>query len=242
MRAKMSKSPLMQAVCGPKEHMAPGFDVTTLSRDDRVRSVGPLLINKAYAYWERLTPREKANYSVEDVILELWAEIASKDEYYDPLRGRYTTFAMNLAHKYLSELRNRMRTVHSPRNAEGRLKVMSADSKTGRDILRSMKDTCGLKDMVSENEHEAVDTHARSESIEKTVGDLIAGINSMGFSRPALARILSMKYGINMTALKPGQIAHRIGKDVSETMALIREAEAALAKILNSDGIFTTLE
>ena len=230
--AKIASSPLMSAMCGPKKHMGKDVDVTKLSRDERVASVGPLIIALSKKFWMNLSGREQANFDLEDIALELWAEIASKDEHYDASRGRYTTFAMDLAWKFLAELRNQMRTVRSPRNADSRLKKMDDNSLTAKAIVSSMKEPCTLSDTHDEEEDESdsvmldefmADSKAMVESA------VIDGLGDM----PTHSRIITLAYGLDGNQpLNTAKIGDKIGMPQRDVLSMKREAESVIRSTL----------
>lgn len=94
----------------------------TATRDERIRSVWPLLVRNVLRFEESLKPRERANFDAEDAIGELWVKLAEKDSLWVPERGRYYNFAASVCNTTLDRLRDRARTVKTPGNSSGRLR------------------------------------------------------------------------------------------------------------------------
>jgi hypothetical protein len=204
-------------------------DVTLLSPEERVASVGPLIIDKAHAFWDGLGAREQANYDVEDIILELWIEIRSKDCFYDAARGKYTTFSMDLSRKYLSELRNRLKPVHSPRNADGRLKTMSIEGRTAKAILASMKDQSTIGDVISEDDDSADVEAEDADRLGAMRAKMLSIALDMFTTRPTHLRVIILSYGLTGRELCPSEIGRAAGLCMREVLALRREAEIEIA-------------
>lgn len=203
----------------------------TLTRDERLASVGPLIIDRAKLFWLNLSSREQANYDLEDIVLEVWAELASKDHLYSPERGRYTTYTMDLAWKFLSGLRNIMRTVHAPRNADSRLKSMNVESITAKAIVAAMKEPCRLDDTASEESGETEEERNNSDFMAETMRKLEEAVLVMGRTNPKHALVIHMSYGLNGSEpMNTSEIGETIGMHGREVLAIKKEAEEILGR------------
>jgi DNA-directed RNA polymerase specialized sigma subunit len=97
----------------------------------RIQSIWPFMVRRVIRFYKSLKPREKANCDIEDLLLELCAMLIENDKHWDIGRGRYITFAGKLIAHELLAVRDRSRTVHSPRNASSRIKEYKASAEEG---------------------------------------------------------------------------------------------------------------
>lgn len=101
------------------------------TRDERIRSCWGLIINNTLRFHQTLNPRQKANYSVEDILVDLWITLSERDHLWNPDRGAYSTFAWNLIHNELRNIFDRSTTVELPKDSSWRSKKYEKESKNG---------------------------------------------------------------------------------------------------------------
>jgi hypothetical protein len=81
---------------------------------------------------DRLSPRERANFDCEDVLIECWITQRERDAKWDPSRGRsYLAFAATIEGHRLYGIRDQARTVHPPRNSTCRLREYQQAKRDG---------------------------------------------------------------------------------------------------------------
>lgn len=149
--------------------------------DERIKSIWPLLVRRVLDFQGTLRSRERVNFDPEDTITELWVVLKSKDAEWSPDRGKYVTFAGVIVDREFCSIRDRSRTVQSPRNSSCRLKeykgeangeiLTSRRSKTANDILRTSdgiqkigSDNGREYDSCNEYAEDALDGMSRSEA------------------------------------------------------------------------------
>jgi DNA-directed RNA polymerase specialized sigma24 family protein len=106
----------------------------------RLRSVWRYVVGRIRRFAATLTPRESAVLDVEDIIHSVVAQLIEKDPYWDPDRGKYSTFVENIILNVLSTCHEQARAVSGPANSFARLKDYHARRNQGT-LTRSMSDT-----------------------------------------------------------------------------------------------------
>jgi DNA-directed RNA polymerase specialized sigma24 family protein len=106
-------------------------EAITSTPDRRIESVWRFMIRKTIAFVDTLYGSEQANCDIEDVLMEIYIELREKDDKWEPDRGRYITYAARLAQRHLSSLRDRLRTVQSPRNSLSRMQEYQREMDAG---------------------------------------------------------------------------------------------------------------
>jgi RNA polymerase sigma factor (sigma-70 family) len=137
--------------------------------EERIRSVWPFIANQAMLFERSLHPRERANFDAEDAAQELWIAIAERDHKWNPEKGDYISFVGSIIHNCLYTLRERSRSVQSPRNTSCRLngykeaelngKLSQKQAKTRSDINRTISGIMPINE-VSANIPSSVDVDA----------------------------------------------------------------------------------
>lgn len=94
----------------------------TTDRDSRIASVWPFLIGQCTRFCRSLSPTHRAAYEVEDVLHEIWIELAVRDREWNPEKSQYISFAGMIAYRVMSELRDKAPLVSSATNSKKRLK------------------------------------------------------------------------------------------------------------------------
>ncbi|SIO37654.1 hypothetical protein SAMN05444166_4207 [Singulisphaera sp. GP187] len=107
--------------------------------EERIRSIWPFLVRKVNEFAKTLKPRELVNFDHEDILSELWAAVAKRDHKWTPERGKYITFAAVIVDRELCSIRDRARTVQSPRNSSCRIKEYQAEAENGAISARRLK-------------------------------------------------------------------------------------------------------
>jgi RNA polymerase sigma factor (sigma-70 family) len=234
--------PMLGAVCQGNpvlENPAIAARLIELTRDERIASVGPMIVSVAKKFWDSLMPREKASHSPEDIAAELWIEIAEKDEKWNPDSGAYTTFAMMLMEHKVEDIRSKCRVVHSPRNAVARIKSSDGSPKserTARKILASMKESVGIDaagiNPVADDEAEAA---ARAERMANKLD--LAKRHVAKLPDPLARTVLSMYYGLGRDAMKQRAIAEALGRTDAEIRAARKRGERLLKQAVASEDL-----
>ena len=228
MAVELEKAPMMEALCQGQARL--GTPIEDMTRDERIASVGPLVIDIVKRWYRGLMTREKCNYDMDDLLAEIWVEIAIKDAMYNPECGKYTTYAAMLTNRKLGEMRNYMRTVHSPKNSSCRMKTGNPDNPTKQKIANSMREPQGLESAGEELNVEGADDTDITEAIRASAKDAM-------FSLPPLqARIMRMSYGLgpDRRKLPVSAIARAIGVDVEQIRDLKSSADSAIGEAVAS--------
>lgn len=128
---------------GPNPRMLTFAESIAATPDQRIESVWRFLVRRALLFMETLRGQEVANFDCEDVLMELYIELREKDGKWSPERGRYITYAARLAQRHISGLRDKSRTVQSPRNSSSRLHEYQQEADAGtitEDRMRTFVD------------------------------------------------------------------------------------------------------
>ena len=186
--------------------------------NERITSVWPYICNKASEFTATLTPRERANFDVEDVITEIWLYIRERDHKWTPERGQYISFVGPLVHNCLYGLREVTRTIESATNTCSRLKKFDQESekgelseskrKTMEAMQRSVSGPDKLTDTIVKNDSPDSEIIAEEEhrEIVLAVVDLVRHVSYEE------ASIIGPYLGLwGQKKLKFGQIACKLG-------------------------------
>ncbi len=142
------KYPLFRAFCDKGRSLPDDRDGADVHA--RIRSIGGFMVRKVTRFYESLKSREKANCDPEDLLIELYIMLVEKDGHWNPERGKYITYAGKLIHRELLAIRDRSRTVQSPRNATSRLKEYQASEMEGK-LSDRRRETYGQLSRTVEN-------------------------------------------------------------------------------------------
>jgi hypothetical protein len=107
--------------------------------ESRIQSIWPFIVKRVLSFQSTLKAIERANCDAEDTLTELWIALREKDRLWSPDRGKYITFAGVVIDRELCAIRDRARTVHSPRNSSCRLKEYRAEEADGTISARRRK-------------------------------------------------------------------------------------------------------
>lgn len=114
-------------------------EAVNATTEARIRSIWPFIVKRVLAFAESLKPRERVNFDPEDVLSELWVALAEKDHKWTPERGKYITFAGTIIDREFCSIRDRSRTVESPRNSSCRMKAYAKEEEDGSITPRRLK-------------------------------------------------------------------------------------------------------
>lgn len=131
------KYPMIDAFGGKHEFLGDGGEF--VDTEARIRSIWPFLVGRAQSFQSTLKPRERVNTDIEDTISALYIALVEKDKDWEPARGKYITFAGVVIEREFCSIRDKARTVHSPRNSSGRLKEYKEEEADGTISPRRMK-------------------------------------------------------------------------------------------------------
>lgn len=110
---------------GRKHKFLSAEEAITATFEERIQSIWPFIVRRVLAFHASLKPRDRVNFDPEDVLIELvivLLESEKSDKGWVPERGRYITFAGRLIGRHLFSIRDKARTVESPRNSSCRLR------------------------------------------------------------------------------------------------------------------------
>ena len=130
--------PIFSAYGGEHEFLTTEAAIAA-TPEARIRSIWPFIVRRVIKFQESLKHRERANFDHEDTLTELWVALAEKDSEWSPDRGKYITFAGVIIDCELCAIRDKARTVHSPRNSSCRLKKYRAEEQSGTISGRRLK-------------------------------------------------------------------------------------------------------
>lgn len=122
--------PIFGAFLGQKNFLSIE-EAAAATRDQRIESVWPFIVRRVLSFNSTLKPRERSNFDAEDVLSEIWVELSEKDGDWNPERGKYITFVGKLIDRHFCTIREKARTVHSPRNASCRTKEYQEEEAAG---------------------------------------------------------------------------------------------------------------
>ena len=219
-----------------------GLDFTPLDDDaasvatpwERIRSVWPFMVRRVSAFQATLGPRSRANFDLEDTLAECWIALAQRDHKWDVGRGRYITFAGSVVDHALDSVRDRARTVQSPRNSSSRLKAYRAAEAAGTLTPRLARTAEDIRRAYGEFES------ADSEHERLAAGDDPAGLaerreadellrTALAGLDPAEAAVIRHAFGLGgVPAMRIGQIAASLG---CSPAAVTQTKARALAKV-----------
>ena len=132
------KYPIFSAYGSEHEFLTPEAAIAA-TPEARIKSIWPFIVRRVIRFQESLKPRERANFDHEDTLAELWVALAEKDSEWTPERGKYITYAGVIIDRELCSIRDKARTVHSPRNSSCRLKEYRAEEQGGSITPRRAK-------------------------------------------------------------------------------------------------------
>lgn len=233
---------------GPEPRRLTHEEAISATVERRIESVWLFLVRKTLQFVATLRGQEVANCDPEDILVELYIELQQKDGKWEPDRGRYITFVGRLVQRHLSDLRDKSRTVKSPRNSSSRMgdyqreldagTITAERLQTYRDIQRSTASYTLLSsrergDGVSAMPELAAPAgQGDDEAIESRENGRISadavtwGIMSL---TPFEARVLGMSGGLwNQPSLTVGEIAEKTGR---KREAVKKAKERAFAKV-----------
>lgn len=126
----MSKSDTLRSMLATGKRLQPE-EVAAASAHERILAIGPYLVGMVAKSQKRLNARQRANFSEEDCLAEVYAAIYAKSDGWDAERGAWITYANAIARNCLIAVRDRSSTIQSPANSSGRLKKIKAKQEAG---------------------------------------------------------------------------------------------------------------
>lgn len=230
---------------GSRQTFLDNYEAVDASRDERLKSVWPFIVRRATVFHKSIKGRERISFDLEDIIVQLWAALAEKDHLWTPERGRFITFAGAVIRSELCSIRDRARTVQSPRNSCCRVKKYAADEAAGTLKPRCRKTLDDIRRTGAAVEH--VGGYGNDFDQPDRHGDHVAGlirkeeadVNRNGVRlalrqlAPEEADILTRLYGLDgREPQKSGQVARDLGKPVREIERLRESAKYRVRRIL----------
>jgi DNA-directed RNA polymerase sigma subunit (sigma70/sigma32) len=106
-------------------------EAQAVTPEARIRSIWPFILRRVVAFQRSLKSRERVNFDPEDTITELVVKLLEKDDRWEPERGKYITYAGAVIDHELSVIRDRSRTVQSPRNSVSRMREYDRNEAAG---------------------------------------------------------------------------------------------------------------
>ncbi len=109
--------------------------------DERFASIGRFVVGQAIRFYtSTLSPEGRTAYDPEDIFLECWSELKSRNDRYDPARGSYLVFAHRVIANRLSEIIETVHCVQLPANAAEKFRELMALEADGKlDARRSRR-------------------------------------------------------------------------------------------------------
>lgn len=192
-----------------------------------------------------LSRSERINFDLEDTLMELWIALAERDDKYNPERGRYITFASSVIRHHLIAIKERAKTVHSPRNAVCRVKqykqsinagtISEARSKTYRDILRTNRSREAL-DCQQHPGGDTPDDEAAYRDITAIVTEAVS--NELRHLKPTEAMAVGASIGLWGAEKQSARgVARRLGIKEERIARLRRDILIKLGEQLKALGI-----
>lgn len=216
-----------------KEYQVPDFDESGQSAPDRIAKVIPLLTRTIMTWLKSLRERERAQYDIDDVLQEAWLILLKKDHYYDPLRGKYSTFSVMILTRFLADLRNRCHIVDSPRDTTARLgKADEQAPETLERIRQSIRDVGSLEDdLLDRGDDPTVERATHQDNDQLYLARLGSALREL--KDPQAAKTLAWTYGLfGAQPLELSEQAERLLTTVADVVRIREEAERKLATLL----------
>jgi hypothetical protein len=201
--------------------------------DERIKSVWPFAVEKVLRFHKSLKPRERVNCDPEDILMDIFVMLRENDKHWEPGRGKYITYAGRLIGHELLAIRDRARTVQSPRNSTSRIKDYRTSEEDGT-LSDRRRETFGqltrtvdsVKSMPSAEALGHIDEDHTEEVEEQDLGEHEMGLLAKAIKRlhPLESLVLGWSSGLWGSGYCTHQeIADRLRRDVEE----VREIKAA---------------
>ncbi len=248
-----ARYPLVQAFCEGAAKLTTE-QAMAATRDERIKSVGYFMLRQINSFASTMRPRERANFDVEDMWTELYTVVAKQDHKWDPATATYLTFVGMLVAHELEEIRNKSRTVQSPRNASLRLRAYAESRANGSLSQRSSVTDLAIRRTISDPERSFIEGSkgetsadaflaSNCEPPEVQVADKEDSRQNRIAMGKALARLdhltasmIRMLYGLKGDGrVSIGEIAERSGVSYREAKRIIRAGLKELREILSGD-------
>jgi len=221
--------------------------------EERITSIWPFVVKQATLFIASLHARELANFDADDILLEVWIELRQKDCKWDPAIGSYCSFAGKIIRHLFLRLRERSRTVESPRNTTCRLSeyqqldeagaaISPVRRKNWSDISRTISGTARMGEQAPERasrggpEEECLDAeHAFvfSDAVKQALAQL----------SPTAARVLGRLHGLWGNPVHTvAEVARELGKSPEQVRKIRDAANQCVRDYLESEFHPTTGE
>ncbi len=207
---------------------------------DRLASIIPYMLQRAWGFARTLTTSQRINYDPEDTLSEIYEEMLLKDEKWNPELSSYMTFAHMMIDHLLIAIRDRSRTVHSPRNSGSRLAAYEAKRvlgeltgptlATANAIQGTRTDPVGTQDYDSETGTAVLDSLCRAEEENVLAKAMLMGLSVLS---PYEAAVVGSKWGLwgkeirNIT-----EIANDLGMSALEVRGVLNGSESKMKEKL----------
>jgi len=87
------------------------------SFEERFDAIARYVVSHVKTFFFALSPEGKISYELDDIVTEVWVELAQKNHLYRPELGNYLAWANTLIRNLLIDLRERSRCIRMPTNA-----------------------------------------------------------------------------------------------------------------------------
>lgn len=226
---------------GSKHKFLSDEEAVAASAEERIRSIWPFLVKRIMSFQATLSPRDRVNFDHDDVLVELWVSLRENDAEWTPERGRYITFAGAIIERELCAIRDRARTVESPRNSSCRMKEYAREeaagvltdrrARTAQDIKRTSEGIKAIGNTYADvriDHLEDPDTLAeRHEEIEESRGMIRRAIaNALTVEEASVLGRISGLWG--QEGATAWRIAFESGRDVMEINRIAARARKKL--------------
>jgi DNA-directed RNA polymerase specialized sigma24 family protein len=220
------------------------------SFEDRIRSIWPFMVRRVLAFQASMKPRDKVNFDPEDVLTEIVLALLENDGEWTPERGKYITYATTIMEREMYSIRDRARTVQSPRNSACRLKeYRAADEagvltekcrKTAEDIERTTHSVQPISPR-SGVQHDRITTEtppdtAISREDASSSGDIVAAAIAAALE-PMDALILGRTEGLwGRSPESPWLVGFKLGITTQKVRASIARSKKKIKQYVQSNN------
>lgn len=213
--------------------------------EGRIKSVWPFIVSRVLEFSRTLKGRERINFDPEDILTELWVVLADKDALWTPERGKYITFVGIIIDREFSSIRDKARTIHSPRNSSCRMKkyreeeeggtISDRRAKTAADIRRT---GAGPKDLCLDSHNqrttslEPISVMAGSEKAAENLDAISKAVRRLSpFEAYVVGRLIGL-WGRSQSSV--WLIAWETGREQVEVRRASDRAKLKIRKHLNA--------
>lgn len=211
-------------------HFLDPDEETTAPFEARLKSTWRYIVKRVKIFAATLRPREAAILDCEDIVNAIVLQLIEKDHFWDPERGKYSTFVENIIRNVLSTCHEQARAVTGPSNSHGRLQGYQERQRSGT-MTRGMERT------MTAIRHVMGDFDSLAEEADKDPADFdVQGLlrSLRRIDDPISVWALVHKYGLLGTEpLTYKQIARHLRIREAKAREMVKAARATLKQSYN---------